>query len=160
MMTVSKGDLEGFVKRFLVSLLENPKGEMGRKRTKATVVALSGDLGAGKTTFTQTLACVLGVTGPVTSPTYVIEQVYDLPEGNAFDHLVHIDAYRLEGGEELEKLGWKDLTVEPSNLVVIEWAEKVEDILPEDTVWLTFEVVGEEERKISIRPTSCDECSR
>ncbi|MEX0672591.1 MAG: tRNA (adenosine(37)-N6)-threonylcarbamoyltransferase complex ATPase subunit type 1 TsaE [Candidatus Paceibacterota bacterium] len=148
MTTVSEGELQGFVERFLQEISENTATD----RTKSVVVALSGDLGAGKTTFTRTLARVLGVTGPVTSPTFVIEQVYDLPADKNFGHLVHIDAYRLESSEDLRRLGWDDIVADPANCIVVEWAQKVADILPEDAVWLMFEVVGEKEREITTGP--------
>src|ERR1700754_3179272 len=65
----------------------------------ATLVTLTGELGAGKTTFTQSLARALGVTDTVTSPTFVLEKIYSLPDSTqGFTRLVHIDAYRLSGG--------------------------------------------------------------
>ncbi|MEX0930630.1 MAG: tRNA (adenosine(37)-N6)-threonylcarbamoyltransferase complex ATPase subunit type 1 TsaE [Candidatus Paceibacterota bacterium] len=158
MTTVSESELQAFVEHFLEKLVEKPaegrEGVHSPEHEGAVVVALSGDLGAGKTTFTQTLARTLGVETPVTSPTFVIEQVYHLPGGKQFDQLVHIDAYRLESGEELVKLGWNELTADPNNLVVVEWGEKVREIMPDKTVWLKFEVVGGEERKITTVPVS------
>lgn len=119
-------------------------------RTGAAVVALSGELGAGKTSLVKTLARELGLQDEVRSPTFVIEQVYTLPKEALFDQLIHIDAYRLERGEELSKLGWGEIVADNGNLIVVEWAENVEDILPDGTVWVTMEVSGEEERDITI----------
>ncbi len=85
------------------------------KKSKAVVVGLHGDLGSGKTTFTQCVARELGVLETVTSPTFVIEKIYTL-KNQAFDHLIHIDAYRLEKSEELLRLGWTEISANPKNL--------------------------------------------
>ena len=71
----------------------------------ATVLALHGELGAGKTTFTQTLARTLGVTDAVTSPTFVIMKLYEL-QHQSFETLIHIDAYRIEHSDEMRVLGF------------------------------------------------------
>ncbi len=89
-----------------------------------TVLALHGDLGAGKTTFVQGLARGLGVTEPVTSPTF---SVYNLHRGRRL--LVHLDAYRLNSGAELEQLMIDDFLVSPYCLAM-EWPEKVQDWVP------------------------------
>ena len=93
-------------------------------RTAATIVALSGDLGAGKTTFVQGAARALGVEEHVTSPTFVILKIYDL-HGQAFKKLIHMDAYRLKGPQHLKVLGWEEMTSDPQNLIFIEWPEKI-----------------------------------
>ena len=108
---------------------------------QATVIALHGDLGAGKTTFVQTLAHALGVGEPVTSPTFVICKEYTLT--GAWDVLVHIDAYRLDESAELARLGFAELCAQPRTLMCIEWAERVADILPADTIHLSFTIVGD-----------------
>lgn len=111
-------------------------------RQRALVVLLSGDLGAGKTTFVQAMAKMLGVEEAVTSPTFVLEKIYVL-ENQRFSQLVHIDAYRLKDADELEALGWKELLVEKSNLIVLEWPERVEDVMPEDATRIRFDIVGD-----------------
>jgi tRNA threonylcarbamoyladenosine biosynthesis protein TsaE len=116
---------------------------------KARVVGLIGDLGAGKTTFTQAVAQELGVTEAVTSPTFVIEKIYKL-EGKEFDHLIHIDAYRLEKAEELINLGWHDITANPKNLIFVEWPEKVAAVMPPHTQKISFTNVSETTREIEI----------
>ncbi len=115
---------------------------------KATVVALRGDLGAGKTTFTQYLAKALGVAEQVTSPTFVIMKGYELLD-QSFEQLVHIDAYRIETEEELEVLGFTALLSMPRTLVAIEWSEKLPTLLPKDVMTLTFAVTNNE-RSVSI----------
>jgi tRNA threonylcarbamoyladenosine biosynthesis protein TsaE len=115
----------------------------------ATVVALSGELGAGKTTFVQEVARYFGVEESVTSPTFVIQKNYQLPTTNVqrptanFQHLVHIDAYRLKSSHELEVLGWKELIADPGNLILIEWPERVEGAIPDDAVRIRFTADGD-----------------
>lgn len=112
--------------------------------SQATLVTLSGELGAGKTSFAQGIAKALGVEEHVTSPTFVLEKVYALPSKiNGFTKLVHIDAYRLKSGAELAALGFADLLKDPGNLVVLEWPERVADALPSaHTVSLSVEGEG------------------
>jgi tRNA threonylcarbamoyladenosine biosynthesis protein TsaE len=105
----------------------------------ASVLALSGELGAGKTTFTQALAGVLGAAGPVQSPTYVIMKKHALAGGSPWHTLAHIDAYRLASADDLVAIGWNDLLADPGNLIAIEWPERVEGALPADAVRLFFE---------------------
>lgn len=114
---------------------------------KATIVGLSGDLGAGKTAFTQVVARILGIKEIVTSPTFIIEKIYKLDEG-LFEHLIHIDAYRLESGDELLHLGWKEISSNSKNLIFIEWPEKVANILPDDAKYIEFKFVDETTREI------------
>jgi tRNA threonylcarbamoyladenosine biosynthesis protein TsaE len=107
--------------------------KLSPKKDGALVVGLYGNLGAGKTTFTQTLAKSFGVNETVTSPTFVIEKIYELPKGNtaqSFTHLIHIDAYRLDKSEELLQLGWKNIIADKNNLILVEWPERVADVMP------------------------------
>lgn len=108
----------------------------------ATVVALSGDLGAGKTTFAQALARALGVEEAITSPTFTIEKIYALKD-RLWQRLVHIDAYRLKGPHELEALDWREMITDPGNLVVIEWPERIAESLPEGAIRIRFDIAGE-----------------
>ena len=110
---------------------------------RATLVTLSGELGAGKTSFTQGIAQELGVEEPITSPTFVLEKIYDLPNDKHFARLVHIDAYRLEGERSLVPLGFDDLYADPQNLIMLEWPELVESQLPKADVSVTLRVSGE-----------------
>ncbi|MEK7136457.1 MAG: tRNA (adenosine(37)-N6)-threonylcarbamoyltransferase complex ATPase subunit type 1 TsaE [Patescibacteria group bacterium] len=114
----------------------------------ATILALFGDLGSGKTSFTQGLAEALGVTETITSPTFVIEKIYDLPAGQNFAKLIHIDVYRLSSGEELAKLGFADIVSDPNNLIVIEWPELVADILPITVLPINFTFINDQTRSI------------
>ena len=96
------------------------------QKIKTNVVGFYGDLGSGKTALTKSIAKIVGVQEEVTSPTFVIAKFYKGKERN----LVHIDAYRLEHFSELESLGFKEWCADSKNLVVIEWPEKVKEILP------------------------------
>jgi len=132
---------------FAVNFLEQLAGS---DRSGATVVALYGDLGSGKTTFTQFLAKELEVANYVTSPTFVIEKRYET-KNDKYKTLIHIDCYRLTKPEEMENLGWKDIIADSGNLIVVEWPERIEDILPDDSVRIEFEFVDENTRFIKLK---------
>jgi len=115
----------------------------------ATVVGMFGDLGSGKTTFIQAVGKSLGVEEVMTSPTFVIEKIY-LLKNKKFNKLIHIDAYRLDSGKELANLGWEEIIKDPQNLILIEWPERVADILPKNLTKLYFRFLSEFERGITL----------
>jgi tRNA threonylcarbamoyladenosine biosynthesis protein TsaE len=124
------------------------------KKDGATLVTLSGELGAGKTAFTKAIARILGVEETVNSPTFVLEKIYSLDSARdenakAFSRLVHIDAYRLESGIDLAPLGFDELMQDTDNLILLEWPEKVADMLPVPTVRISFSVLPDASRTIS-----------
>ena len=133
-------EMEEFAGLFIKNIKEN--------KENATIVGLQGDLGAGKTTFVKSVASVLGVEGAVTSPTFVIEKIYKLPDGERFSRIVHIDAYRLENGKELLSLGWEEIASDPQNLILIEWPERVADILPKSVNRIYFNFIDENTREV------------
>jgi tRNA threonylcarbamoyladenosine biosynthesis protein TsaE len=110
------------------------------------VVALSGELGTGKTCFTQGIARGLGVSDKyeITSPTFTLANEYP---GRI--KLYHLDIYRLAGIGDLRDIGYEEF-FDGKGVVVIEWAEKVRDTLPRETLWTFIEHRGENERKIKI----------
>lgn len=108
----------------------------------ATIVGLSGDLGAGKTALVQALAHELGVTDQVASPTFVIAKFYETAD-DRFTHLVHIDAYRIEDVKELAVLGWESIKEHPRTLVIIEWPERIEELLGSTAVRFHIEHQGD-----------------
>lgn len=119
----------------------------------ATVVALSGELGAGKTTFTKGVAKALKVPEMITSPTFVIEKVYYLEEKTGpFTRLIHIDAYRLDDPKELESLGWYDIASDPENLILVEWPERVLELMPHHDWHIAFSYDRDDTRTIEITP--------
>ncbi len=119
---------------------------LARDLPSPIVIALYGDLGAGKTLFTQALAQALGVVQPVTSPTFTLINEYDLPGGGK---LFHVDCYRLRDAEaEAIALGLDELF--DQGVVVIEWADRIASLLPENRIDIHIEYAGEEERQIVI----------
>ena len=144
-VTKNLAETKELAKEWLHSL-SGPTAKLGR----ATIVGLVGDLGSAKTSFAQGVAEALGVTDHVTSPTFILERIYSLSVPSAkWKRLVHIDAYRLEGAEEIKHLGWKELAGDPSNLILVEWPERIFDPLPPDMRILKFEFIDENTRKIS-----------
>ena len=111
-----------------------------------TVICLDGDLGAGKTLFVQNLAASLGVQGEVTSPTFNLMNLYEdgrLP-------LVHFDLYRLEQEYGLDEIGFYDYVENPDGLVLIEWAEKFPECLPEDHIALQIQRTDVENERVLV----------
>lgn len=124
------------VVRDVIALLSNTKGS-------AAVLALHGELGAGKTTFMQTLARELGVSETITSPTFVVMKKYATPD-EQFSQLVHIDAYRIEDIDEMRPLKFAEELEQNGSIIGIEWAEKIADLLPPHTLHLRFAIAGKE----------------
>lgn len=137
----SQDETKELAREFVLNLAPREDG--------AVVLALRGDLGSGKTAFTQYVAEALGVEDIVTSPTFVIEKRYLLLD-QKFERLIHIDAYRLEKDEDLESLNWDKLLKNPKNLVVVEWSERVSGAIPENAKKLSFDTVDENTRCITL----------
>ena len=111
------------------------------------VVALAGELGSGKTTLIQGLAEGIGVSDFVTSPTFILIGEY---QGRC--PFVHVDLYRLQEIEEIEDLGISEYFERPG-IMAIEWAEKMEEILPRKAIKIKMETLSEKERRIRISET-------
>ena len=123
------------------------------KKTHKNVILLSGDLGAGKTTFTQSLARELGVTDSIISPTFIIERQYDVKsdDRDAWDTLVHIDAYRFDTPQESFILNLDERATKEKNIIVIEWPEKISPLSRDTgTISVSFEHVSETERRMIV----------
>ena len=123
------------------------------------VICLEGDLGAGKTTFTQGLAAALGVPGRVTSPTFCIVQEHRRQSNNRTieqsnnspDLLVHMDLYRLHGEDDVIAIGWEDYLAEGA-ILVVEWPERAGALIPAEAKHIVFtHLEGEESRRIEFR---------
>lgn len=140
---IAKSQLTAFVRSLLGRLPASPE--------HATVLALSGNLGAGKTTFVQALGKELGIQEPMQSPTYVLMKSYPIVHPD-FTTLIHIDAYRLESPAQFAVLTPKEFLNNPRNLVCIEWPERVEEVLPPPDLFIDFssERAGEGERYIEV----------
>lgn len=127
--------------------------ELGKKIGEAAkpgqVYTLNGDLGVGKTVFTQGVAAGLGITEPVSSPTFTIVQVYEeglLP-------FYHFDVYRIGDIEEMEEIGYDDYFF-GEGICLIEWAELIRDIIPEKRIEITIEkdlTQGFDYRRITVQ---------
>ncbi|MFH0873262.1 MAG: tRNA (adenosine(37)-N6)-threonylcarbamoyltransferase complex ATPase subunit type 1 TsaE [Candidatus Komeilibacteria bacterium] len=111
------------------------------------VISLEGNLGAGKTVIAKGIAKGLGITEVVNSPTFVLMKVYSVHHGK-ITNLVHVDAYRLTGHEELLNIGLGDYLGQPDSVVLIEWGDKVKEILPKGAIRVRVEQRGEKERAI------------
>ena len=120
-----------------------------KPEAQAVVVTLSGDLGSGKTTFAQAVLRALGVTEHITSPTFVIQKSYDL-RGQVFRRAIHIDAYRLTSSHELAVLGWNELKSDPQTLILLEWPEKVLELIPKTARRVTLNYIDETTRDIDL----------
>lgn len=122
-------------------------GKIGRKLRGGDILALSGELGSGKTCFTGGLASGLGVDSryKVTSPTFTLINEYP-----AQIKLYHFDVYRLNNYSDLDDIGYEEY-FSGKGVVVIEWAEKVAEIIPESAIFIHFEYIDENRRKITIK---------
>lgn len=122
--------------------------QMGREAKAGDVLCLLGDLGVGKTVFTQGFAAGLGITEPVSSPTFTIVQTYD--EGRM--PFYHFDVYRIGDIEEMEEIGYDDYFF-GEGVCLIEWAELIEELIPEGAISITIEKdleKGFDYRKITV----------
>lgn len=118
------------------------------EKEKINVIFLQGNLGGGKTTFSQGFLKILDAQGPFTSPTFVIMKKYNI-KGN-FKNAYHFDCYRV-GEKDLIELNWQEIIEDEKNLVLVEWPEKIQKIWPKKYLKLTFQVLGENERRIIVK---------
>lgn len=122
--------------------------------TGAVVLALEGELGAGKTQFTKGFAKALGIKNHITSPTFVLMKRYTIPSRQSLisrDYLYHIDAYRLKDYRDLEALGVRELIKDQTNILLIEWSDRVKTILPKKYINIHIDHIDKNTRKIEIK---------
>ncbi len=125
-------------------------------RVKKRILCLFGDLGSGKTTFIQGLAKGLGIKKRVTSPTFVFVKKYkNLPSAEpCFPNqpdFYHVDLYRIEKFEETKALDLEEIFSDPQAITVVEWAEKIKEILPKERIDIQFKYLDNKKRKIIIK---------
>jgi tRNA threonylcarbamoyladenosine biosynthesis protein TsaE len=119
---------------------------LGSALQAGDVICLQGDLGAGKTTFVQGLALGWGSLDPVSSPTFILVNVYRRGDDA---RLFHMDAYRLDSMPEAEELDLDAMLAEGA--LIVEWPERIKNLIPGEHLWIQFEHVDEEEREMKFR---------
>ena len=117
------------------------------------ILALYGELGSGKTTFIQGLARGLGIKKRVISPTFVFIRQYPVAGHRSAVTFYHVDLYRINEVTEAKGLGLEEIFADPDAIVVIEWADRIKEILPKKRIDIYFEYIGENQRKIKINET-------
>lgn len=143
-------EMDAFAREIVLSIMHKRQQEHdANEKSGACIIGLSGELGAGKTTFAKSFARALNVLEPIPSPTFVLARFYYIPDSHEFARLVHIDAYRIEKTSELAVLDWVGLQADAKNLILVEWPEQLKELFPQDATILTFEVVDETTRKVS-----------
>lgn len=133
---------------------KNLAKKLAKQFKNGEVLGLVGELGSGKTQFVKGLAEYFSIKQTVTSPTFVLLKPYSIPRRDAsgsiegkVEKIIHVDCYRLDNAEELLAIGLQEY-LNKNNLVAIEWAEKVRDILPKDTVWIKFKLGKNKKQRI------------
>ncbi len=118
------------------------------------IACLEGELGAGKTTFTQGFLQGLKIKGPYTSPTFLIMKHYKKGISNKsqnskhkIQNIFHIDAYRIRE-KDLLNLGWEEIVADSNNIILVEWAERIRKIIPANSIWIKFKWISKNEREI------------
>ena len=120
-----------------------------KNRAGASVLALYGDLGSGKTAFCQGLAKGLKIKGSVNSPTFVIYKKYSIPNNQIFSHFYHFDCYRLKNSQDAKGLGLAEIFKDPQNVVALEWPENIKDLLPKNAKTIKFRFIDKSTREIT-----------
>jgi tRNA threonylcarbamoyladenosine biosynthesis protein TsaE len=127
---------------------------IGQQAPAGEIWRLAGPLGAGKTVFAKGLAKGLGFEGLVTSPSFTLLHIY---EGRF--NLYHFDWFRLEKPAEVEDLGWREWTGR-GGVVAVEWGDKFPELFPDTAIHLTFEILGEESRRLVLEANHPQTISR
>jgi len=126
--------------------LSNQIGKYLIAQKKGIVIGLKGELGGGKTTFTQGLAKGMKIDSRILSPTFVIMKNFQLDRKRRF---YHFDVYRISGSSEMKCLGFKEIVKDVNNIIVVEWANLIKDLMPKNTIWIDFQVESKESRIIN-----------
>jgi tRNA threonylcarbamoyladenosine biosynthesis protein TsaE len=145
-ITKSPEETQKFGETVAASLMA--KERRGQNNFSYHIICLYGDLGAGKTVFVQGLAKKLGITPRLLSPTFIIVRRYDIPKFTSY--LYHMDLYRILKEQDAQSLGLCEFFADTKSLTVVEWAERIESLLPKKRVDIHFSVVDETQRRIDI----------
>lgn len=142
------------IKTYLASETTNLGYILGKEVVKyypvgrgALVIALSGDLGTGKTIFTKGVGRGLGIKSTIHSPTFILMKRYPLTRSR-FKNLWHIDCYRIRYAKELSGLGFQHIIRDPSNIVIIEWPECISRLIPKDAIIVSIAHAGGDARRL------------
>ena len=135
----------------------------GKKKRKALVFGLKGDLGGGKTTFLQGFAKGLRIKQKILSPTFLILKKFKIESGGLkvesgkkttyyipHSTFYHLDCYRIKKPREILDLGFKKIISDSENIIAIEWADRIKKIIPKNANWIKFEFIDKNKRKIKI----------
>lgn len=145
----SAAEMKKFGETFVGSICQNRK----KLTMGALVIALAGELGAGKTQFAKGCALGLGIKQRINSPTFVICRSYKIPTGEkntcpALERFFHIDCYRLRSAAEADAINIKKILADPKNIAVIEWPEIINSLLPKKTWRLRLAATGKNTRQV------------
>lgn len=119
--------------------------KIGRKLSKGDVIAFKGDLGAGKTTITRGISIGLGLGDNVTSPTFSLVNEYRGKDKS----LIHFDMYRISNSDDIELTGFWDY-IEEGCILAVEWSENISDVIPQNSIIISFKRTGDNTREIEI----------
>ena len=139
-------ELKKIAKDLAVNLMSRFRLDIGGG---ALVLALIGDLGSGKTTFARAFAEGLGVKEKIKSPTFIIFRKSKI-KNKKFLYFYHFDVYRINSEKEILNLGWKEIISNPENIVLAEWADKIEKILPKNCIKINFKHLKGDKREMEI----------
>jgi tRNA threonylcarbamoyladenosine biosynthesis protein TsaE len=130
-------------------------------KNEALILGLRGELGGGKTTFLQGFARGLGIKKRILSPTFLIFKKFKIPsvkripsknkKDSRFHSFYHIDCYRIKKEKGILNLGFKEIISDPKNIIAVEWADKIEEIMPQNTIWIKFGFMNRNRREIVIK---------
>lgn len=125
-----------------------------KRKKRAFVLGLEGDLGGGKTTFLQGFAKGLGIKEKILSPTFVMMKRFKIrensrPNSHKFATFYHIDCYRIQKPKEILNIGFKKIISNPQNIIAIEWVDRIHKILPKDALILKFKFISQKKREIN-----------
>ncbi len=143
-ITKSEGETKKLGERLLKEIIKE------RKDRRPVVVLLKGELGGGKTTFTQGIASALNIKGRILSPTFIIIRKVPILK-RRFKFLYHIDCYRIKNVKDLKELNIEEILEAPESLIVIEWPEVIRGLIKEPYWEVVFHFLGRNKREIMIR---------
>jgi tRNA threonylcarbamoyladenosine biosynthesis protein TsaE len=115
---------------------------------RAFVIGLKGELGSGKTSFIQGFAKGLGIKEKILSPTFVIYRKFKIRNSKYF---YHFDCYRIQKAKDILDLNFKEIISNPENIILVEWADKIKKIMPQNSLWIHFKLINESSRKLSMK---------